>query len=298
MLSTGLIGFPVAHSLSPLIHNTAYAAMGLDWYYSLYPCPDEAAANLRISGLRERTGGLLGLNITTPCKPLAYAVADEASPAARAVQAANVLTSVPCSDGSFRLLASNYDGAGIMAALEGEGGVEWPGKRVLLCGTGPVAAVALVELLERPVASVAVASRSLGRSEQLLERLVGGAFADEVQALAYDDAAALAAAVEACDVLIDATTLGTYPDDPAVVPVGLLRRGQVVLDVVYGHGESRLIAGARTAGALAMDGSGMLVEQAALTIELWCSQLSLDVHVPREPLLAAVRAELAARDAV
>jgi shikimate dehydrogenase len=104
-----------------------------------------------------------------------------------------------------------------------------------------------------------------------------------------------AAALAQAEVLIDATPLGMKPGDPAVIPVELLTSCHTVLDVVYGHGLTPLLAGAQLVGAQALDGLGMLVEQAALTIEIWAAARGLILTAPRALMREAALQELQSR---
>ncbi|MDR0347400.1 MAG: hypothetical protein LBH56_03400, partial [Coriobacteriales bacterium] len=91
-MKTGLLGYPIAHSLSPTIHNAAYAALGLDWHYALYPCKDAPAFTRMIREAQAQPEAFVGFNVTTPHKSIAYQTCTEHSPFAAATGSANVLT--------------------------------------------------------------------------------------------------------------------------------------------------------------------------------------------------------------
>ncbi|MDR1082881.1 MAG: shikimate dehydrogenase [Coriobacteriales bacterium] len=336
MLKAGLLGYPIDHSLSPIIHNAAYAALGLDWEYALYPCVDAAAFSAILTEAKANPQNFVGFNVTTPYKSLAYEACAEHSLFDAVTGSANVI--VVSGDESLAqpvsaqpvsahpvLRGDNTDGRGLIASLEREGGVKVAGASVVLCGTGPVAMSTLLALIDANVASVDVASRDpRGGAERVLglcERLDKerglkrtshtdvaptprtGSETDEpyretdepvlrsplssllslpsMKVIGYAD---VAATLERADILIDATTVGMHPDDAAVVPLKALKPELTVLDVVYGHGETALIKGAREVGATAIDGLGMLIEQAALTIEIWSQTQGTPLEAPR-PLM-------------
>jgi shikimate 5-dehydrogenase len=106
-------------------------------------------------------------------------------------------------------------------------------------------------------------------------------------AMRFISYAEAATSLETADILIDATPLGMGAADGAVVPLEALRPGLVVFDAVYGHGETAIIRGAREAGAVAIDGLGMLIEQAALTVEIWAQERGTPVEVSRATMRRA-----------
>jgi shikimate dehydrogenase len=295
-MRTGLVGFPIAHSLSPAIHNAAYEALGLDWRYEAHPCEDAAA----FEGLIRRLAAdpaVIGVNVTTPYKTAAFNLADEAADTAAVVCGANVLTFAPpgaLAHGRPCMMASFTDGAGLVASIQRDARIPVKGAAVALCGTGPVAAAVLAELLAVGAASVRLLTRDDERAIALLHRLRGARMdVSAVRHCRYGDSAAVAQAVSESAVIIDATPLGMHQGDPAVIPVELLNSRHHVFDVVYGHGETALLAGARSNGAAAYDGKGMLVEQAALAIEQWAKACGMDIAAPRDVMYAAFDAAAA-----
>jgi shikimate dehydrogenase len=319
MLKAGLLGYPIEHSLSPAIHNATYEALGLPWEYALYPCADRAAFVRILEEARRNPAQFVGFNVTTPWKIDAFESCDECSVFASAVGNANVLTffgadnvgadvgtGTPAASGavgtgtpvasgaaaprSACLRGDNTDGPGLVASLVREAGVELAASSVVLCGTGPVARSVLLSLAEKRVGLVCVASRNPDKARAELrgfcERLDRAGKRDrreefplpEIRVIGYDG---IAESLATATILIDATSVGMKPGDGAVVEPEALHSGLTVLDVVYGHGETALLRAAREVGATALDGLGMLVEQAALTIELWAHAQGIQVEVPR-----------------
>ncbi|MDR1422775.1 MAG: hypothetical protein LBI64_07950 [Coriobacteriales bacterium] len=272
----------------------------------------------------------VGLNVTTPYKPQAHAACDTLTPRARMSAAVNVLTSVGVKagrglvgggdagrglvggdagrdladeDAERGLAGDNTDGHGLLAALERETGITPAGRRFVICGSGAVtrSILAAFEVAARdgkvPAAVVVLSRRASGdgydrvllHDASLHDSALphdGAPFYGVVRS--YDEVADVLAN---SDVLIDATTLGMKAGDPSPVPEESMRRGLVVIDTVYGHGETALLRAARMVGAPAFDGLGMLVEQAALTIENWLAAQGISAEVPRELMYTVAQRE-------
>jgi shikimate dehydrogenase len=297
MLKAGLLGFPIDHSLSPAIHNAAYSALELDWDYTLYPAVDVTANAALIAEAQQNPQEFVGFNVTTPYKYEAFAACDQCSFLAETARNANVLTFLRSSSLSGLLKGDNTDGLGLLAAIRRELGIEPQDSAVVLCGTGPVALSTLLALIRAGAASVSVVSRDPQRGSEQVCKLYnhpeGLSNSPRVQVIGYGQ---LAEHLESADVLINATTVGMNPGDGAVVPLGVLKPELAIFDVVYGHGETALIKHARAIGAKACDGVGMLVEQAALTIEIWAAENGVALEAPRELMYEVAYKELAARN--
>jgi shikimate dehydrogenase len=238
-LLTGVLGFPVAHSRSPAMMNAAFAELGLDWRYVKLPVPperfEETARALPASGFR-------GANVTIPHKLAASALADELTPAATAIGAANTL-----SFEEGRVLADNTDAGGLLDAL----GEDPRGRSALVLGAGGAGRAAAWALREAG-AEVAVWNRTPERARTLAAEL-------EV-----DHADRPGRAV---DILVNATSLGLHGED---LPAELeLEQAAVVVDLVYGPEPTALCRWAEAAGARMVSGLEVLVRQGARSLELW-----------------------------
>ena len=268
----GVIGDPVAHSLSPAIHNAAFAALGLDWVYVAFPVPRGrgGAAVAAVGDL-----GLAGLNVTMPHKADAAAACDDLSPAAATLGSVNTVVARP----GGRLFGDSTDGPGFLSALT-ESGIAVDGRRVLVLGAGG-ATRAVVLALGRAGADVVVAARRAEAAEAVA-RLAPGA-----RSVPLDDAADVAAH---SDVVVNTTPLGMAAGDPLPLDPSSLSAGQAVVDLVYHPAETALLAAARSRGAQAVNGLGMLVHQAALAFGLWTG-----VEAPLDAMRAGVEVALARR---
>ena len=290
-----LIGNPIGHSLSPAMHNALYASLGesnwhfAGWHYAPVECANEEEALKQIELVR--TGLYRGMNITMPYKRLACAQADYVDGAADAAGGANVLVRR-----NEKLYAYNTDGLGAMGAIAREGGIDPRGKHVIICGTGPTSVAIACALAEAPAREVILFSRDYDRASSTIDRLQLSLSETGkrclLRAATYDIASRF---ISGADIIVDATPRGMNAGDEAIIDTGLLHPGQVMLDTVYAHGVTALIGGARDAGAIALDGLEMLVEQAALSVEIWIDALGLSATVDRDIMRKAAVEELARR---
>jgi shikimate dehydrogenase len=265
----GVIGSPVAHSLSPLLHNTAFAALGVGaaWRSYAFEIPAGEAARALES---MRSTGVTGLSVTMPHKGDVAKLVDECSDTARRLGAVNCV--LAREDGS--LFGTNTDGEGFVASLARGARFEPRGARCVVIGAGGAARAVILALAEAGAADVAVVNRTP-------ERAVGAAdLARPVGVVVpADDRAEVEAAVAAADLVVNATPVGMTGSVAAtggsgevgayLVPPGLLRPGQVAADLVYAPRLTWWLAAARKAGATPLDGLGMLVHQAAAQLVLW-----------------------------
>ncbi len=272
-----LIGHPLAFSLSPALHRAAYEALGLDADYLLLPTsPVDLAGTMNAL----RRGDWAGANVTVPHKQAALAAADEASPLAEGIGAANTL--VRLSDGSLR--AENTDVAGFAESLAALGWAEGGGRRALVLGAGGGARAAACALLGAGY-RVSVAARRAGAAALLagaLHRYLRGA---DLSTLPWRDAE-LAAALRSAQLLVQATPLGASerPEDP-LARLDLGPSVEALIDLVAWPPESALVLRARAEGRQALGGLTMLVGQAAEAIRLWTGH-----EAPRAAMMAAALA--------
>jgi shikimate dehydrogenase len=242
-----VIGHPVAHSQSPAIHARFAQATAQDLEYGRIDAPLEA---FRDTVDRFRASGGKGLNVTLPLKEAAFRYCDETSARARAAQAVNTLVF------GQRVFGDNTDGAGLVRDIEANHGYRLSGKAVLLLGAGGAARGVVGALLERQVARLVVANRTVDKAVALAASFTGAA------GCGYADLAGIP-----FDLAINATSAGLH-DAALPLPPGLFAPGMLAYDMVYGR-ETAFLASARAAGARVADGLGMLVEQAAESFLLW-----------------------------
>ena len=248
-----MIGDPIAHSLSPVIHNAGFAALGLDWVYVALPvAAGEAASALQAM----KTLRIAGMSVTMPHKGDAHRCADISTPAAATLEAANCLTLLE--DG--RIEADNTDGHGFVEALISDSGCEPAGKRFAIIGAGGAARAVILALAEAGAADVAVVNRSHDRAESA--------------AMLAGDVGRVAAvgAVSEADVVVNATPMGMGLDQSLPCEPALVGRGQIAVDLIYSPATTRWMSEVRANGAEAHNGLTMLVHQAAVAFRRWTGE--------------------------
>ncbi len=244
-LLAGVVGRPVRHSLSPLIHNAWIQAAGLDAVY-LALAPQADGFERLVAGLR---GGVaVGVNVTLPYKEEALALADQASQAARRAGAANLM--LFRDDGTIE--ADNTDGHGLMLALAQAGYCASNSPAVVL-GAGGAARAAVLALLEAGAPRIALVNRSLDRAQAIA--------ALDPRISAHDWAGA-ARALDDAAVLINATSLGMEGQPPLELSLEPAPVTAVVMDMVYRPLRTRLLQAAQARGNPTADGLSMLIGQA------------------------------------
>lgn len=249
----GVVGHPVRHSLSPLIHNAWLAAAAIDGVYVPLEAPDGRLAPL-IEGLR---GGVLrGLNVTLPFKEAALAAADVATDAARRAGAANLI--LFRADGVVE--ADNTDGAGLLGAFA----VQAPSFRpdagpVVILGAGGAARGAAAALLAAGAPQVRLVNRTRAKAGA-----IGAALGEKVVIFDWTETDAALAGATA---LINATSLGLDGKAPLVISLGALPAKAAVMDMVYRPLRTPLLIAAQAAGRQTVDGLEMLIRQAVPSFE-------------------------------
>lgn len=277
----GIIGHPLEHTLSPAMHNAAYEVMGVDCVYVPLHVVDECDLLVVLAAVRSLP--FVGVNVTMPYKETVLCLCDEVAETATLAGAVNT---IQCHDG--RLIGYNTDGRGLVEALAADAGFDPSGRNVVLLGAGGAAAAALISLALAHANGITVLNRDEGRARALVDRVSGQLAGAELSSGSLTDDAELA--VREADLVVNATPLGMHAGDPSPVPASWLRRGQVVADMVYGPLTTSLVSAAQEAGAVALDGLGMLVCQGATAIEIWHAEAG--VQAPRDVMRAAAAAML------
>jgi len=249
----GVVADPVGHSVSPEIHNAAFAEVSCDAVYLPLWVEGDAAAFVRTMSEFD----LGGYSVTIPHKQGVMAAADEIEPVARRIGAVNTLQRR--ADGS--LFATNTDWTAGLAAIEAVVGEGWlRGRRALQVGAGGVGRAMAFGLAERG-AHLTLADLDADRAEALAGEL-------RAETCSPDDIADIP-----CEVLLNCTPVGMHPaTDATPVPQGALREGLVVYDAVYNPAETRLLREAREAGCRTVSGLDHFVRQAVEQFELWTQQ--------------------------
>ena len=263
--SLGLIGYPLSHSLSPTIHAAALKACNLQGDYSLFPIAPDDKQGLKDLLARLRTGELRGLNVTIPHKQNAIEFLDELTPTAKSIGAVNTIYLK-----ESKLIGDNTDAAGFLSDMKiflaespspfGRGaGVRE--KSAIVLGAGG-SARAIVYALLNDGWNVTISARRIEQAQQLATSFTQYA----VRSMSFTDLP-----LSTFHLIVNTTPLGMTPnvnDSPLPNDVSL-KPDMLVYDLVYNPRETKLVRDARAQGLSATTGLGMLIEQAALSFELW-----------------------------
>jgi shikimate dehydrogenase len=266
----GVIGWPVEHSLSPAIHNAAFAALGMSWVYVPLPVPPGRVAEA-LGGLLAL--GLAGANVTMPHKTEVAELIEQRSEDAARLRAVNTIVIGP--DG---LSGHNTDAPGFDRFVRRDAGFDPAGKSALLFGAGGAARACALALARGGLADVTVALRDPARARELRETLEG--LDTRLSVVSFDDAAG-----RGVDLILNATPLGAHGEELPLPPLG---PEVLAVDLLYRPAVTPLQTAARAAGGSAFGGLGLLLHQAALSFELWTGQ-----PAPLDVMSAAALAEIA-----
>lgn len=274
-----IAGYPVKHSRSPAIHARFAAATGEPVQYDRLEIePGQFADRVRAFA----AAGGRGCNVTVPYKLDAWQLATRRTPRAELAQAANTLRFDQDGEAGAGWACDNTDGAGLVHDITVNAGVALTGARVLLIGAGGAGLGALGPLIEARPAAIRMINRTLAKAEQAVARHTALAQAHGVSLRA----AALDQAGTAFDIVINATS-SSLAGAASPVDAATIRPGTLVLDMMYGAAARPFLAWAQGHGAVARDGLGMLVEQAAEAFAFWRG-----LRPPTDGVLAALRAEV------
>ncbi len=268
----GVIGDPIDHSLSPVMHNAALRALRIDAYYGRFQTPAPV--------LRQTLKGLLaagceGLNVTVPLKERILPLMDRLEPQAKAMRAVNTVIVR-----RGRMLGVNTDGIGFRKALQELGAKPGPMAAVILGAGGAARAVAW-ELSCYPGSRLYIANRHVERARQLARWLSSERRNLSVESLSLHDVQ-----LDEAHVLINTTTVGMQPKDGLLVEPDQLRKGLIVYDLVY-HRQTALVKEALRRGCVAANGLSMLLYQGAASLEAWLG-IDAPIAVMRRALTDAL----------
>lgn len=264
----GLLGSPVGHSRSPMMHNEAFRALGLDYCYLAFDVKEDGLIQA-VEGLRAL--GARGTNVTMPCKSLAMSLCHRLSPAARISGAVNTI--VFEADGA--ITGHTTDGSGFFLACQEEG-FQISGKKMTILGAGGAGTAIFVQAALDGAAEIAIFARSASSFRERTDRVVAElrkCTACRIQVYDYEEEA-LKREVSSSHILVNATNVGMAPrEDECLIPdAGYLHPDLFVADIIYNPLETRLVKMAREAGCRAFGGLAMLLYQGAESFRLWMGQ--------------------------
>jgi shikimate dehydrogenase len=256
----GIIGHPVSHSLSPVMHNAAIEALGLDYVYVPFQVAPEHLS-MAVHGLRAL--GVQGFNVTIPHKSAIMSLLDSISPEAELCGAVNTVNLE-----NNLLVGYNTDGAGLLKSLSNDLGFRPSGTTVLILGAGGAARGALASLCKAGVSRVIVANRTRERGEALVET-----FRDRFGNVSFQlcslEAGDLEEHLTAAHLLLNTTSVGMNGSSFDGLNLAQMADCAMIYDMVYSPAETPLLAEARGKGLAYANGIGMLVAQGEAAFSIW-----------------------------
>jgi len=264
----GVVGSPIAHSKSPAMHAAAYAALGLDAEYHAFQIPpDQLAQGLDLL----EAAGVRGVNLTVPHKQIVVPLLSSVSPEAKEIGAVNTVVF----HGGGQRGGHNTDARGFACSVKEDLMLALRELRVMVLGAGGAARAVAFRAAREGCERLVLANRTPDKARALAaeihsfyhsDKLLGQN--DRLKAMAIDDRA-MAAELDAVDLIVNCTTLGLKAGDPTPLPGTFLQPHHIILDSIYQPPRTPLMAAAQDAGARAINGLGWLLHQGALSFEYW-----------------------------
>ncbi|MGP6150975.1 shikimate dehydrogenase [Priestia flexa] len=254
----GLIGYPVGHSLSPLMHNDAFENLGIDAHYEAIQIEPDSF-KVEVEKLKKQQ--IKGFNVTIPYKVDIMDLLDEVDPLARAIGAVNTVVNQ-----NGRYVGYNTDGDGYVASLLQHVGGTLKDKAVAIIGAGGAAKAIFYTLASHKdsPSSFYICNRTVEKAQRLIDQLP---FQANASAITLDEAEKK---VDTFDVIINTTSVGMHPDvEDAPIDIQHIRPETIVSDIIYNPLETKLLKEAKQKQAYCHNGVGMFVLQGALAFEKW-----------------------------
>ncbi|BAY24660.1 shikimate 5-dehydrogenase [Calothrix sp. NIES-2100] len=273
----GVIGYPVEHSLSPVMHNAAIAQLGLDYVYLPFPIAPE---NLEIAIAGFAAVGVVGFSVTIPHKQAIMPLLSEITPIAQAIGAVNTV-----SRQDNKWVGTNTDITGFIAPLQTTYHQDWSQKAAVILGNGGAARAVVAGCHQLGFAEIHVVGRSQQRLQEFYESWNDSSLATNLQVHTWDKLAKL---IPQGNLLVNTTPIGMYPKVDESPLSGLemadLPTGAIAYDLIYIPKPTQFLQLAQQQGAIAIDGLEMLVQQGAAALKIWLQQETVPVEVMRQAL--------------
>lgn len=257
---TGIIGYPLSHSLSPIIHNACYDRLSLNWCY----VPFEAKSDISVDSLLKyaRESNIAGLNVTMPYKETVLSMIDELTPEAQKIGAVNTIKI-----SNNKTVGYNTDAIAIMKVLKEEYGKSLKNKTVVLLGAGGVAKAAAYVICSLGCNKIFVVNRTEEKADKL-KKIFKSEIAD-IDLIA-SNSTNLIHVVQGADIVINATPIGMFPNVENVpINTECLGTGQFVMDLIYHPAKTRFVKEATRKGSKTIGGVPMFINQAAESFKIW-----------------------------
>ncbi|RJP59951.1 MAG: shikimate dehydrogenase [Deltaproteobacteria bacterium] len=270
---TGILGHPIHHSLSPLMHNTVFKHLGLNYVYLPFDVKPE---DLKCAINAIRCMNIVGVNLTIPHKEKVIAHLDRIDTEAELIGAVNTIENI-----DSELVGFNTDGQGFLESLKNDLGFSPKGKSILIVGAGGAARGILVSLALGGAPKISVTNRTYNRAEKLIEEFSDRFPSVKFSALPLDNNT-LKNCLGDTDLLINTTSVGMNGDSLRL-PLSYLPKSAIIYDIVYNPLKTPLLREAEEAGLTAHNGLGMLVFQGALSFKIW-TDVDAPVKLMKETL--------------
>ncbi|MED0968939.1 shikimate dehydrogenase [Bacillus paramycoides] len=252
----GVIGNPIGHSLSPVMHNDAFEHLNMDAHYHAFLVEEETLGEA-VKGLKAL--GISGFNVTTPHKVAIMEYLDEVAPLAEQIGAVNTVV-----HREGKLIGYNTDGIGFVRALQSISKDPLQEKRILLIGAGGASRAIYFSLADVGVKAIDIANRTVDKAENLIAGCMGNV---NSHALSLERAAEVQGEY---DIIIQTTTIGMHPlVEYTPLEIRSLKQGTIVSDIIYNPFETKILGDAKEQGATIQNGIDMFVYQGALAFEMW-----------------------------
>lgn len=273
---TGLLGSPVSHSISPMMHNEAFKQLNLDYVYLAFDITVEQLPSV-VEGFRAMN--VRGYNLTMPHKNAMYSLCDSLSPAAEIIGAVNTVV-----NDNGHLTGHTTDGIGYMRALK-EDGYDIIGKKMTLLGAGGAATSIFVQAAMDGVAEISIFNRRSpfwNRAESIIHTLSERTNC-KITLYDYDDPAILKREISESAILTNGSSVGMAPniEQSLITDTSIFHKDLIVSDVIYNPRETLLLKQAKEAGCKTQNGLYMLLYQGAEAFKLWTGQ-DMPVEIVKE----------------
>ncbi|KAB8330102.1 shikimate dehydrogenase [Scytonema tolypothrichoides VB-61278] len=273
----GVIGYPVEHSLSPVMHNAALTQLGLNYVYVPFPIEPQ---NLEVAVQGFAAIDVVGFNVTIPHKQAILPLLSEISPIAKAVGAVNT---VSCKDNKW--IGTNTDVEGFLAPLRTTYNQDWNQTVAVILGNGGTARAVVAGCAELGFDKIFVVGRNLQKLEEFQKSWGDSRESQNLHVHTWDDLPKL---IPQANLLVNTTPIGMYPkveESPlSVEEMGNLPAGAIAYDLIYTPNPTKFLRQAHQVGAIAIDGLEMLVQQGAAALKIWLQQDTVPVDVMRQAL--------------
>ncbi|MEH2228076.1 MAG: shikimate dehydrogenase [Nostoc sp.] len=273
----GVIGHPVEHSLSPVMHNAAIAQLGLDYIYLPFPIEPQ---NLEVAIAGFAAVGVVGFSVTIPHKQAIIPLLSEITPLAQTIGAVNTV-----SRQNHKWVGTNTDIEGFIAPLQTTYKQDWSQKVAVILGNGGAARAVVAGCTQLGFAQIHVVGRNMQRLEEFRNSWSNSSLADKFQVHQWEELPKL---IPQANLLVNTTPIGMYPkvnESPlSVEEIANLPMGAIAYDLIYIPKPTQFLQQAQKQGVIAIDGLEMLVQQGVAALKIWLQQETLPVEVMRQAL--------------